>query len=253
MPHKRAKSSVRKQEQKERGNDLPPQKDSLSNEPIPKSASRILNAAMIRQQYKKRKNEDDGDHKQRDKRRRTDDGETGLKSQKDSQTASKLTIKPGESIQHFNRRVEDDLRPLVKAAVQTSNAAVRNAYKAEKDEKLAKKKEKETDNEKKVFKIAHKPSSPPAPVDKHANKAKEFERNSTSAPRRLNDIAQAPPEFKRLPRGVSSESGLGGKRDGVLSMAQKQMMDKERENAIARYRELKSRQRNTGDKAGGED
>lgn len=140
-------------------------------------------------------------------------------------------------------RVEDDMRPLVKAAVQSSNTTVRNAVKAEQKKNLSKKTQNATDN-KKISQTAPTLLVPVANPDKHANNAKEFLTHSSSAPRRLNDIAQAPPEFKRLPRGaVSSNPGVGGKLDGVISMAQKQLMEKEREKAIARYRELKSRQR----------
>ncbi|KAG6889892.1 hypothetical protein C0995_013868 [Termitomyces sp. Mi166 len=245
MPHKRAKFSVRQNARKQRGDNLAPQKEFLSNELIPKAVARVLNAATIREQYKlkKRKLEDDNEQKQGSKCRRLDDDTNDSKSRrKEVRATSKLTIKPGESIQHFNRRVEDDMRPLVKAAVQSSNATVRNAVKGEREAKLVKK-AKNSKNDEKSSKTA--PKSPLTIPDKHANKAKEFLTHSSSAPRRLNDIAQAPPEFKRLPRGAAApDQGLGGKHDGVLSMAQKQLMEKEREKAIAKYREMKSRQRN---------
>lgn len=96
------------------------------------------------------------------------------------------------------------------------------------------------------------PASPALAFDKHAGRPKEFATASSSAPRRLNDIAQAPPEFKRLPRGAvqattRGASGTGsGKREGVLSMAQKMMMEQEREKAILRYREMKANRRGEG-------
>ena len=61
----------------------------------------------------------------------------------------------------------------------------------------------------------------------------------TSAPKRLNDIAQAPPEFKRAPARPSKVTGPE-KAQSVISMAQKAMLDQERLKAIARYRELKA-------------
>ncbi|KAG6896595.1 hypothetical protein C0992_007253 [Termitomyces sp. T32_za158] len=247
MPHKRAKLSARRNERQQREDNLAPQKEYLNNEPIPKAVARVLNAATIREQYRLRKRnfEDDNGQTQVGKRRKVDDDTSDLRSRrKEARAASKLTIKPGESIQHFNRRVEDDMRPLVKAAVQSSNTTVRNTFKAEKNAKNAKKAHNAKGDEE-TSETALKPI--PAQVaepDKHANKAKEFLTHSSSAPRRLNDIAQAPPEFKRLPRGaVALDQGFGGKRDGVLSMAQKQLMEKEREKAISRYREMKSRQR----------
>jgi hypothetical protein len=77
---------------------------------------------------------------------------------------------------------------------------------------------------------------------------KEFATLSTSAPRRLNDIAEAPPELKQLPRGAKAhKASAGGEkssqslRDGVLSMAQKAMLEEERERVIKAYREMKKR------------
>ncbi|KAG5722928.1 hypothetical protein E4T56_gene6026 [Termitomyces sp. T112] len=223
---------------------------SLSNEPIPKAVARVLNAETIREQYKskKRKLEDDSDQKQDGKRRKRDEDTSDSKSKrKEARVTSKLVIKPGESIQHFNRRVEDDMRPLVKAAVQSSNATVRSAAKADKEAKLAKNAHIAKDDEKRSNKTTSKlPPTLVANLDKHANKAKEFLTHSSCAPRRLNDIAQAPPEFTRLPRGaVAPDQGFGGKRDGVLSMAQKQLMETEREKAIARYREMKNQRNKT--------
>ena len=79
-------------------------------------------------------------------------------------------------------------------------------------------------------------------------KPKDFAKFSTSAPRRLNDIAEAPPELKKLPRGAKASKtadigvkGSSSLREGVLSMAQKAMLEQERERAIRAYRELKKR------------
>lgn len=80
---------------------MAPEKDSLQNEAIPKSAARVFNAQAIRNEFKtkKRKMEDD-------------DGDRAGKKQKTDKTQSRkgekkvsLTIQPGESIQHFNRYV----------------------------------------------------------------------------------------------------------------------------------------------------
>ena len=77
----------------------------------------------------------------------------------------------------------------------------------------------------------------------------EFALTTTSAPRRLNDIVQAPPELKKLPRGAKSKetsiTKIGGKtgslREGALSMAQKVMLEEEREKAVRLYREMKKK------------
>ncbi|KAJ3502274.1 hypothetical protein NLJ89_g8963 [Agrocybe chaxingu] len=204
MPHKRAKKSVRQQIRDEKGTDLAPVKSSLQNEPIPKSAARILNAHSIREEWKAKKRKNEEQSSRDEKRRKT--GPTDKKTT--------LTIQPGESIQHFNKRVEDDLRPLIKTAVETSRAIHRRTETKEKEGKAEAKKAK--------------------------TKTKPVEKSRKSPT----------PEFKRLPRGASSSTGSIGKKDGVLSMSQQLMMEKEREKAIARYRELKASRRQTsaGDK-----
>ncbi|KAL1733435.1 hypothetical protein EV714DRAFT_246450 [Schizophyllum commune] len=256
MPHKRAKRSVREKSKKEQGHDLIPAKYSLSEEAIPKSAARVLNAAKVQAEYraKKRSSEDDGSQGKA-KRRKVDSSTSGM------------SIKPGESLTHFNKRVEDSMRGLVRSAVQTSNAVARNALKKEAEEKKAAKQEKkakrkadEGDDDVKGSKSSDgkrpvkddaksSPTKPAQPADKHADRPKEFQQASTSAPRRLNDIAQAPPDLKKLPRGAKKAAGSSAtmghtpKSDGVVSMAQKVMMEQEREKAIERYRLLRASQR----------
>ncbi len=85
------------------------------------------------------------------------------------------------------------------------------------------------------------------------HRPKEFAVMSSAAPRRLNDIAMAPPELKKFPRGVKSKHnspGVGGGKvkAGVLSMAQRVMMEAERESVIKRYREMKERKAKEADR-----
>ena len=163
MPHKRAKNSVREQQRKERsaqtrfsrlyptpgsfrGADLaPPGENSgngmgISTERIPKSASRVLDAARIRADYKQKKRarmqmegaadaNDNHDHDHTGgapkppppphKKRRTDAGAgAGAEKCRVSTTKGKehsshlvasasdaqvIEIQPGESLMHFNR------------------------------------------------------------------------------------------------------------------------------------------------------
>ncbi|KAJ3575511.1 hypothetical protein NP233_g1063 [Leucocoprinus birnbaumii] len=234
MPHKKAKRSVREEQRKQQGSNNAPGKESISNEEIPKSAARVLNAFKIREDFKKkRKLEKDDDDKNRHKRQKTEEFQ--------------LKIKPGESIQHFYRRVEDDLRPLVRSAVQTSKAVER---KARKDELGGGKKKgssggfletsRSDDRNPRGQSPLPSGAEPEGPNKrKAAERPKEFAKLSSSAPRRLNDIAQAPPEIKKAPRGTKKLEA-GAKREGVISMAQKSMMEQEREKAIARYRMLKA-------------
>lgn len=141
------------------------------------------------------------------------------------------------------------MRPLIKSAVQASLAVTRNNAKAEKETHSGSKKAKHASSETKNVQSTEKlqgTAHPPPWIEKHAGRPKEFQLASSSVPRRLNDVAKAPPEFKKIPRGASST--ITGRADGVLSMSQKLMMDQERMKAIARYRELKADRKETGDR-----
>ncbi|KIY52447.1 hypothetical protein FISHEDRAFT_69865 [Fistulina hepatica ATCC 64428] len=229
MPHKRAKRSVREEEHKQKGFDAAPGKDALSTEAIPKSIARVLNAQKIREQYRARKRamEEHEEKKEDRKRRRVDS--------KDKNT---LGIRPGEALTHFNKRVEDDMRPAVKSAM---HAAARRAEPAEKPATGMR-----CEGRKKPLRgvIESTVDDHEAPKARVHERPKEFERISTSQPRRLNDIVQAPPELKP-PRKAAREKTKSSRTAGVVSMKQKLMMEEQRELAIARYRELKAMQRET--------
>lgn len=138
------------------------------------------------------------------------------------------------------------MRPIVQSAMQTSSALTRMARRAELKAKAQAKKNK---SKSKAQDPPPQPPSPPSsPEEKHGGHPKEFLTTPSSAPRRLNDVVRAPPELKRLPRGAGTQSqnAAAGKRDGILSMSQKAMMEKERDRAILRYREMKERKRGTG-------
>ncbi|KAI3618205.1 hypothetical protein WG66_005614 [Moniliophthora roreri] len=246
MPHKRAKRSVRERERSEKGHDMAPGKNSLRNEAIPKSAARVLNALKIREDFKAKKRQLGDTNDGRDgKRQKVDDRKK--KEEKDKFPG----ILPGESLQHYNKRVEDSMRPLVRNAMKASLATIRGAKKQELEEKAAKKL---LAQEKRQNEDDESSADPPPSLSssKHAGKPKEFQVLPSSAPKRLNDIVQAPPEMIRLKnaRRSSAAMSIGGKRDGVISMAQKQMMEAEREKAIARYRQLKAAKRKDGDIGG---
>lgn len=150
------------------------------------------------------------------------------------------------------------MRPLVRSAVRASAATERKARKAA---TAAASSNKNANNTRQASR-ASPPSTAHNPSKAHAEGAlpssseararhddddspKEFATTPSSAPRRLNDVALAPPELKKLPRGAAKHSSSGGKAKanaaGVLSMAQRAMMEVERENAIRRYREMKER------------
>ncbi|KAH9029535.1 hypothetical protein EDB84DRAFT_1496102 [Lactarius hengduanensis] len=251
MPHKRAKRSAREQQRKERGADLAPpgagSSTTLSTEGIPKSISRVLDAAKIRTEYRQKKRArqleegthdgDDGDSAPtlaKGKKRRRVAADSGAGK------SSTIEIQPGESLKHFNRRVEDHMRPLVRSAMLASAATERKERKAVTVNGTPR----ESKARSSVGKAEGTPSIA-AGGDKHRDRPKEFATISSARPRRLNDIATAPPELKKLPRRRASDLGAKHARTkavgSVLSMAQRAMMETERENAIRRYREMKER------------
>lgn len=143
------------------------------------------------------------------------------------------------------------MRGEVRVAMKTSSALARKVKKEE-PHRAAKGKQNAATSHK-----ADNLSSPPSkptnvlkPSAASKEKPADFERLSTSTPRRLNDIVQAPPELNKLPRGANqrpkpSNAAAGGEgtatlRQGALSMAQKAMLEEERLKAIKRYREMKS-------------
>ena len=143
------------------------------------------------------------------------------------------------------------MRPLVRSAVQSSSAHMRKLGRNLSD-KVDTKSQGPSDPTSLTTKLkqprnATKPNPDPAQDRVEAQEKKpstEFAKASTSAPKSVNDIVQAPPHIKHLPRNakrIVTASGKGGKSDTVVSMAQKAMMEAERENVIQRYRELKER------------
>ncbi|KAI0832044.1 hypothetical protein BC628DRAFT_579095 [Trametes gibbosa] len=287
MPHKRAKRSIREKRRVESGADLVPGvRRAIEDEDIPKSAVRVLNAAKIQQDWaeKKRKRQDEhptsgiGGEDAAGPSRKKRKGLPGGDGQGQAEVnrggggsgGTTLRIQPGESMAHFNRRVEDTMRHSVREAMQSSSAKARRARKDEQDEQRARK----------SGRVAAAPNSTPkadaqrrgkdgvrggdveeseldderarAPLrsaaTKGGSKPKEFERISSSAPKRLNDIVLAPPQIKNLPRKAKKLAALGGSqktdgakslREGVISMAQKASMEEQRDRAIRLYREMK--------------
>ncbi|TCD65853.1 hypothetical protein EIP91_002159 [Steccherinum ochraceum] len=225
------------------GSNLAPASNALSKEPIPKSVARVLNASQTQQEWrsKKRKLETEGFSKV--------DGD-GTRSQKrpkatqhEEEGAGKMKIQPGESLGHFNRRVEDSLRGTVKVALHASAAHARKAKKETEELKQPTKSKLQKSSE-------VNDSDPDSVPQASRTRPTEYTSSSTSAPRRLNDIVQAPPELKKLPRGAKTKDNAAVKmdagkshslRDGVLSMAQKAMLEEERERAVRLYREMKKR------------
>ncbi|KAF8633776.1 hypothetical protein AX15_001282 [Amanita polypyramis BW_CC] len=264
MPHKRAKRSAREELQWRREVDLPPEKDSLSSEAIPKSASRILDATKIREEWKSKKRQlEPNSNPQGSKRRRVNGGDERDNSDSRKSSGSiQWKIQHGESIQQFNRRVEDGMRPIVGSAIQGSRATVRQAFKEARQlantvkSNAAKPSPRSLQADSGQSKRFASPAANMVVMNtKVSTQSKDFEKVSTSLPRRLNDIAQAPPALTALPRGARKlqQRFAVPKNEGVLSMAQKSMIDREREKVIQKYRLLRANRRNlhvTGEGAG---
>ncbi|KAI6166695.1 hypothetical protein EDD17DRAFT_1470766 [Pisolithus thermaeus] len=241
MPHKRAKRSTRESKRSLRGTDLAPDVSPVQ-ETIPKSVSRVLDSARIRQEYREKKrklDECEGDSTR--KRQRHDGG--------DQRADGAVKIRPGESISDFNRRVEQSMVPHIKMALRQSSSQerkVRNqkaAGQPQPQPSVRKKECKERSNSSnKHVPLPHPTKVTGSTIEQRGSmeKGKEFLKTSTSAPRRLNDIVQVPPEITNVPRGAH-QLPKKDKSSGVLSMAQQVMMEKERERAIKHYRELKAR------------
>lgn len=148
------------------------------------------------------------------------------------------------------------MRPLIRSAMKnTSSISKQKLVQSQKDvEQLA-------NERRKRGLTSEQDTSDSGGAASHRNKDKrkdrtpspDFVRVSSSAPKRLNDIAQAPPELKVAPRlnrlaeksrnkngqakrGVDADEEEDG---GVISRQQKRMMELEREKAINRYRALK--------------
>lgn len=130
--------------------------------------------------------------------------------------------------------------PLIKTAVRQSSAQARRVRREEAALETLKR-GKQGDNARNPLLESPKKRSDPPPTAAAdggiVNVRKEFQVVSTSAPRRLNDIAQEPPVLKKFP-GVTKNDAAPS---GVLSMAQKAMMEEERDKAIRYYRELKAK------------
>lgn len=134
--------------------------------------------------------------------------------------------------------------PLIKTALRHSSAQTRRVRREEVAQETLKR-GKQGDKARQPLLESPKKHSDPSPtavadreIVNPENAGKEFQVALTSAPRRLNDIAQEPPVIKKLPRGVTKNDAAPS---GVLSMAQKAMMEEERDKAIRHYRELKAR------------
>jgi hypothetical protein len=140
------------------------------------------------------------------------------------------------------------MRPLVRSAMSTASSHVRRTTKGDPAD-IEKKGHVAPSTQSKGKRPASDLDNSDAEEVPSKKRATDFETTSSSAPRRLNDIAQAPPSFARLPKERGTAAAIARlkgektgtpKADGVVSMAQRARMEEERERAVRRYREMKA-------------
>ncbi|KAI9632234.1 uncharacterized protein MKK02DRAFT_40538 [Dioszegia hungarica] len=268
MPHKRAKHSVRVEEHKKKGFNHDPSPSSTRDD-TPRSASRILNALTSREKFRERggrSGEDTGEFRPKKKKQsaagttepvsafakepvlvKGKEKEKATEKGKDKKAEAIPSILPHEKLGDYNRRIEAILRPGVNKAIKTAKSARADAVKAAKEKKGAPagtgtaaaeedaagdgKKRKRSTEEGDYLEPENRPVKVFAPKP---------------APRRLNDIAQAPPQLPQLRRAtkVGAEGQKGASvfttlgRD-PLNAGQKRLLEEERERVVKRYREMK--------------
>ncbi|GAA5860982.1 hypothetical protein JCM8547_007996 [Rhodosporidiobolus lusitaniae] len=308
MPHKRAKRSVRLANSAAQGLDNPPtaadsllpittngeahtdapgaKKSNKRRKPaagtgggqgqltgVSKTASRIINAVALREEYHAKK-----------KRKLEDEEKSKNPNQKKQPTA--LTPLPYESLSSFNRRVEQEMRSGVRSAIKDAGASAKKKKDRKGKQKQADDEEgaEEEEEEKQAPKHGGKPPAkkpkptPEESIDPYAPKRlQEQQRGRTgktefdTAPqrRRVDDVVEAPPVLAKPARkglldkvlgpggaasaGVTSEGmpvggfRMKGAEEPVgssrlpINPAMKALLDAERERAVRMYRELKEK------------
>lgn len=169
------------------------------------------------------------------------------------------SIQPNESLGEYNRRVESLLRPGVSKAIKAANGIKADQ---EKQAKLAKEERKRKAKAQALGELAEDESGggaktagkrkleqediPTAKKGKVADGEKRGEDGfkSLPGPRRLNDVAQQPPQLPHMRvSGTKKDTGIWsakGKGSSGLSAAQERILGEERERVIKRYREMKA-------------
>jgi hypothetical protein len=244
-----------------RGHNLTPSENSLASSYVddtPKGAARILNSLKVRQDYhEKKKIQAAGGETTKKGKRKQDATKNGLPK-----------IIPGESLGDFNRRLEDHMRPVVTQAMKDANAK-----KAEEERKLAmeKKARREAQQEAKRRKDAGLPQTEKGQtVEAEATSSKkdssskrtrddepegedesktrkrgktEFEKAPTR--HSILDVMTAPPVLPRLKKQVKAtpSSIFAPIGRNPFNAGQQRLLEEERERVVARYRELKEKQR----------
>lgn len=253
-----------------RGHNLAPSDASLGSSYVddtPKGAARILNSLKVRQEYREKKKSHAAP---------AAGGSTKGKRPQDPSAKHGLPkIIPGESLGDFNRRLEEHMRPAVTQAMRDANAK-----RAEEERKLAmeKKARREAQKEAKRRKDAGLPRDEEgqggeedevvvaaaaagdraertgkrgrgedAASEDESQTRKRGKTEFEKAPVRhsILDVMTAPPVLPKLKKqkkaAPSSIFAPIGRHP--FNAGQQRILEEERERVVARYRELKEKQR----------
>ncbi|WVQ83468.1 hypothetical protein IAT38_005609 [Cryptococcus sp. DSM 104549] len=283
MPHKRAKRSVREAEQSKKGYNLDPSTSSYND--TPGSAARILNSWKVQSAFResgRKTSEDTGAGGRKGAPGKEGGKDAGGKGKGKSAGAeggekeekTKLPkILPQESLGEYNRRIESLLRPSVSKAIKDA-AGVKAA-----EEAAARREKKERKKRARLEKLVKEGKLPASALDEKKRKRddeddegsgaegedgdgsegeeggevgpkrkKEKTFATAPAPRRLNDIVQAPPSLPHLKRASGEKTtgkgvyGAVGKGSGKvpLNAGQQRILEEERERVVKLYREMKA-------------
>ena len=202
------------------GQNLAP--SSTGYDDAPRSAMRILNSWSTQQSFRAKGGKTSEDTGER-KKRQPETVPPTLKKKKEETKKQDPKIMPHETLADFNRRVESTLRGDVSRAIKSANS-----------------KKKTMENEAKKAKEQRKKPIPEEPVPKgvkrkHDVNDEPLEFASVPKPRRLNDIAQAPPSLPKLRVSKDEEKSVWSAKG-----KQERLMEIERERVIQKYREIKA-------------
>ncbi|ODN77050.1 hypothetical protein L202_05590 [Cryptococcus amylolentus CBS 6039] len=266
MPHKRSKKSVRDAETAKKGQNLAPSDNKYDD--TPRGATRIFSSLDLQTKFRasgRTNSEDTGERR----------GVAGTNVKGKGKGKEALPkIMPQETLGEYNRRIESLLRPAVSSAIKTAEnqrqAEVADERRGKKERKRRARLEKlvkEGKVDKKVLEEFEKSvkekkrkreqgkggdsESEEEEEERGGKKQKQQQKEqkefkaatSTSAPRRLNDIAQAPPSLPQLKRAGEKSGVYGAVSSGKmpLNAGQKRIMEEERERVINLYREMKAK------------
>ena len=250
-----------------RGQNLAPK--STDYDDAPRGAMRIINSMSTQASFRAKGGRSSEDTGERRKRPKGEDGpsskgrgasnggdDKGKNASKEKDKPAVPGIMPHETLGEYNRRVESIMRAGVSQAIKSAG---RVKAEQEKEARRAKEERKEraaairrgeaaaagASNGKASGKGEDKEGAARGTKRKHDASDAAIEFKTKEGPRRLNDIAQAPPSLPSLKVAKSDGASKSvwaakGKARLGLSAGQERIMEEERERVIKQYREMKA-------------